>query len=102
MAVDRIPVTVHGGRAGPEGHENAGETVAYTLTAGTSAAIVGTIVDVTCTTDAYVAIGSSVAATSSGYFCAAGQTYRFPITSGNTVSAIQVSAGGNLHVHPVS
>ncbi len=79
-----------------------GQTVAYTGTAGLTSAISGEVVDVLCTTDAYVTIGDGVTATTSGYYVPAGVTYRFPITQGHTVSAVQVSSGGNLHVHAVS
>lgn len=96
-------VAVTGGYAGPETPgANQGVSVAYTATHGETAAITGTLVDVLCTTAAFIAIAASPVATTSGYYCAAGVTYRFPITSGNKVSAVQAAAGGTLYVHPVS
>jgi len=91
------------GDVGPEAHDGQGESVSYTGTAGTSAAITGTIIDVTCTTDAFVAIGAAPTAVADGtdYFVSGGLTYRFPITSGNKISAIQLSSGGTMYVHPV-
>jgi hypothetical protein len=87
---------------GPEGDTNGGETVSYTATAGTSAALTADFIDVTCTTDSFVAIASAPTATTDGYFCSAGLTYRFPITSGNKVSAIRLTTDGTMYIHPVS
>lgn len=41
------------------------------------------------------------AATTPRYDCAVGVTYRFPITSGDKVSAIEVSSGDTVYAHPV-
>ena len=96
---------IMGAYLGPESEVGEGQTVAYTDTAANSTAITGSYVDITCTTDAYIRIdsGSPVpAATSADYFCSAGLTYRFPITSGNIVSAIRATTSGDMHIHPVS
>lgn len=88
---------------GPAGFPNGGQTAAYTASAGTIATGVNAYyVDVTCTSDAYIAIAASPTANSSGYFCGAGLTYRFPISINDKVSALQVSTGGTMYVHPVA
>lgn len=75
------------------------QKVAYTGTAGTSSAVAtGTdLVRVEVTTAAYVKIGSG-AATTSDVYMPANKPELFVITPGETVSAIQVASGGNLHV----
>jgi len=91
------------GLAGPSGNALMGVSVAYAAAAGNTAAITGTAIDLLCTTAAFICISQAgTAATASGYYCAAGVTYRFPITTGDIVSAIQVAAGGTVYAHPVS
>ena len=89
---------------GPNGYANGGEAVTYSETAGTSAsAITGNYVDVTCTTDAFISIAAATAATNGGYFCSAGLTYRFPITTTvSKLSAIRLTTSGTMYVHPVA
>jgi hypothetical protein len=77
------------------------QSVAYTVTAGTiTTAITDGVnkVRVVCTSAAYVKIGNSPTATSSDVYMAADSPEYFTIKSGMKVSAIQVSAGGTLHV----
>ena len=76
-----------------------GTSVAYSAVAGLTGAVSGSVIDVVCTTDAYVAIGDGATATANGYFVAKNVTYRFGCTPGHTVSAIQDSSAGSLKVH---
>ena len=74
--------------------------VAYTGTAGNSAAIGSQThkVRVVVTSDAFVAIGSGATATTSSMFVPANRPEYFLCRPGERVSAVQVSAGGNLYV----
>ena len=75
------------------------QTVAYTGTAGTSTAVGAQTraVSITVTSDAFIALGAT--ATTAGHFLtAAGSPLVVTCTAGQTVSAIQDSAGGNLHI----
>jgi hypothetical protein len=77
------------------------QSVAYTGSAGTIASAVGAQtykVRVLTTTDAFIKIDNSPTATSSDVYLPALQAEYFHITPGQKVSAIQVSAGGTLHV----
>lgn len=81
--------------------------VSYTATAGNSAAISSTsrtgIYRVVCTTDAYVAIGNGVTATTNnGAFFSAGIPDYIRIAEGERLSAIRVSADGSLNITPLS
>lgn len=89
---------------GPLGYDLDGVSIAYTVATSTPQAITTTApcIDVLCTTDAYIVIASSSTnATSAGYFCAAGLTYRFPFTSTYYIAAIRDTVDGTMHVHPV-
>lgn len=77
------------------------QSAAYTGTAGTisNAVAAGTYkVRVIVTSAAYIKIGSSPTATTSDVYMAAEAAEYFSIRPGEKVSAIQVSAGGTLHV----
>ena len=77
------------------------QSVAYTGTAGTIANVVGPQtykVRVLVTTDAYIKIDKSPTATTADVYLPALQAEYFTLTPGMKVSAIQVSAGGTLHV----
>jgi hypothetical protein len=77
------------------------QSVAYTGTAGTIANVIATGVQkvrVVVTTAAYVKIGSSPTAATTDVYMAADSPEYFTINSGEKVSAVQVSAGGTLHV----
>lgn len=77
------------------------QSVAYTGTAGTISNAVGSgcrKVRVLCTTAAYIVIGSSPTATTSDVYVPATVPEYFLISPGEKVSAVQVSAGGTLHV----
>jgi hypothetical protein len=77
------------------------QSAAYTATAGTiTTAITDGVnkIRVICTSAAYVKIGNSPTATSSDVYMAADSPEYFTIKPGMKVSAIQVSAGGTLHV----
>ena len=80
------------------GYPKATETVAYTGTAGTSAAVGDYIhkVRIVCTSAAYIAFDAT--ATTAGIYVPADTPEIWTIKPGMTVSAIQVSAGGNLSV----
>ena len=77
------------------------QKVAYTGTAGTISNAVGTgtqKVRVVVTSAAYIAIGVSPTATTNDPYMAADSPEYFTITSGEKVSAVQVSGSGTLHV----
>lgn len=75
------------------------QKVAYTGTAGTIAnAVKASIVRVVCTSAAYIATGTAPTATTSDVYVAADQPEYFRVLPGEKVSAVQVSAGGTLHV----
>lgn len=81
------------------------QSVAYTGTAGTIANVIGpqiTKIRVATTTDAYIKIDNSPTATTSDPPIFAGQLEYFTVTPGQKVSAIQVSAGGTLHVTDIT
>lgn len=79
------------------------QSVAYTGTAGTIAnAVVSTLVRVVTTTAAYIKIGSSPTATNTDVYIPANTPEYFTIAAGQKVSAIQVSAGGTLHVTEIA
>lgn len=81
------------------------QSVAYTGTAGTIAnAITAHVscVRVVCTSAAYITIGKTPTATTSGVYVPADSPEYFYVSSGEKVSAIQVSAGGTLHVTEMS
>lgn len=97
-----VSVAVIGGYLGIE--SLSGQKVAYT-TSTQSTAITGTAIDVTCTTTAQIAIAANPTATvTTGYYCAAGVTYRLPITSGNKVAIIHSdgTTAGTAYIHPVA
>jgi hypothetical protein len=77
------------------------QSVAYTAAAGTiTNAVADTtrVVRVYCTTAAFIKIGTNPTATASDVPVAANTPEYFAIAKGEKVSAIQQSAGGNLHV----
>jgi hypothetical protein len=77
------------------------QSVAYTGTAGTitNGASNGVLkVRVVVTSAAYIKTGASPTATASDVYMAADSPEYFTIAPGEKVSAIQVSAGGTLHV----
>lgn len=81
------------------------QSVAYTGTAGTitNAFAAGTYkVRVAVTSAAYVKVGNSPTATSSDVYMPADAVEYFTVLPGMKVSAIQVSAGGTLHVTEVA
>lgn len=77
------------------------QVVAYTATAGTSNALAATtrLARVVCTTAAHIKIGANPTATTNDIYMPANvPEYFFIETAGSKISAIQVSAGGNLHI----
>ena len=77
------------------------QTVAFTGTAGTISNAVGSqtrVVRVYCTAAAFVLIDNAPTATTAAVPIAANTPEYFVCTPGQKVSAIQQSAGGNLHV----
>lgn len=81
------------------------QSVAYTATAGTITNAVGSqtySVRVVTTSAAYVKIGDAPTATTSDVYMPADRPENFTITPGQKVSAVQVSAGGNLHVTEIA
>jgi len=92
-------------QAGPDGgifqafKPGTHQSVAYTGTAGTISNAVGTsLIRVICTSDAYIAVSSAPTATTSDMLVIANTTEYFVCNPDDKVSAIQVSAGGTLHV----
>ena len=79
------------------------QLVAYTDTAAASSAIAAAEVSIVSTTDCYVAFGSAPTASiaAGSMFLPAGVIFTRKITPTWKVSAIQVSANGNLCVMPV-
>lgn len=105
MALNRPVTSGQTGMAAlPAKGGGATTTVAFTTTAGTTAAIdvpgldAGTpiIVRVVVTSAAYVRFGGT--ATSAYMYMPAEVPEYFTMKENDTVSAIQVAAGGNLHV----
>jgi hypothetical protein len=83
------------------GRASTHQSVSYTATAGTIASPFGTQtrkVRVLVTTDAYVKIDNSPTATTSDVFVPAKLPEYFIVSPGESVSAIQVSSNGVLHV----
>ena len=82
------------------GYPQVSRTVAYTGTAGNSAAFAATtrFVRVRATTDCFIAFGSAVTATTSNHFLAANETQDFGVTPGDRVSAIRSSVDGTLYM----
>lgn len=81
------------------------QSVAFTGTAGTISNAVGAQtykVRVIVTSAAYIKIDGSPTATSSDVYLPADSAEYFSINPGQKVSAIQVSAGGSLHVTEVT
>jgi hypothetical protein len=77
------------------------QSAAYTGTAGTITNAISSgvyKVRVIVTSAAYIKIGSSPTATTSDVYMAADAAEYFSIRPGEKVSAVQVSAGGTLHV----
>lgn len=74
--------------------------VAYTGTAGNSAAVGAQTrkVRVVVTSHAHIKIGPAAVATTSDAFLPAHLPEDFICSPGERVSAVQVAAGGNLHV----
>ena len=72
---------------------------AYTGTAGTiDNAVASSVIRVVCTSNAHIKIGASPTATTNDVYMAANVAEYFRCSPGDKVSAIQVSAGGDLHV----
>ena len=81
------------------------QSVAYTGTAGAIANGVGTginVIRVMMTTAGFIAIGRAPAAATTDVPMAANVPEYFLCEPGDKVSAIQASAGGNLHVTEMS
>ena len=76
------------------------EVVAYTATPGNGTALAAGVkaVDVICTTAAFIAIGKTAIATTSDIPVEAAKHYRYAVSQGDRVSAIQSAAGGNVHI----
>ena len=82
------------------------QSVSYTGVAGviTNAITTGiNLVDISVTTDAYLAFGIAPTATTSGYLLRAIDGNKtFKIAAGEKVSALQVAAGGILTVNEMT
>lgn len=77
------------------------QVAAYTSVAAavtTAFATQTRIIRVTPTTAAYIAIGASPTATTTGIYMSAGITDYFKVNPGEKISAVQDSAGGSLYV----
>ena len=82
------------GRIGPSGN------AAYTGTAGTYGPVSAQTykVRVLVTTDAFVTTDGSTPSATSGAYVPANSPEYFTVTPGQSVKAVQVSAGGTLYV----
>jgi hypothetical protein len=81
------------------------QSVAYTGTAGTVANTITAGVQkvrVCATSACYIAIGVSPTATTAGIYMPADSVEYFTVAAGEKVSAIQLSAGGTLHVTEIA
>lgn len=77
------------------------QSIAYTGTAGTITNAFGDgimKVRVVCTTAAFISIGKSPTATTADVYMPADSPEYFSTMKGEKVSAIQVAAGGTVHV----
>jgi len=77
------------------------QTVAFTATAGTIANPIGSmtnVVRVVASSAAFIRVDNNPTATTSDAYIAAGIPEYIICTPGQKVSAVQVSAGGNLYV----
>lgn len=77
------------------------QSAAYTGTAGTTTNAVSAGVKkvrIICTSAAYVKVGVAPTATTSDVYFAADALEYVTVAPGEKVSAVQVSAGGTLHV----
>jgi hypothetical protein len=87
---------------GPQSYTGEGQLVTISGTSTpVASAINANFVDITCTTEAYIAFGSTPVASADDYYVVANTTYRFPIVYGDKVAAVQVSSGGTMYAHPV-
>ena len=83
------------------GRIGAHKGVAFSGTAGTIAHAIGTGVTkvrVVVTSSAYIKVDNNPPATTADVYLPAERPEYFSITPGQRVSAVQVSAGGTLHV----
>lgn len=80
------------------------QKVAFTGTAGTSAAVGAqtTQVRIVLTSAGYIKFGANPTATNADIYVPANWPEVWEITPGHKVSAVQDSAGGNLHVTELS
>jgi large exoprotein involved in heme utilization and adhesion len=82
------------------------QKVAFTGTAGTSAVISNgvNVVRVCMTSAGYIAFGTAPTATTSSVYMPAGVVEYFIVPDGGTtkISAVQDSAGGNVHITELS
>lgn len=88
-------------RIGTPLRPGAHQSVAYTGTAGTitTASDAQTqVIRVVCTTAGFISIGADPTATTAGIYMPANIPEYFIVAGANKVSAIQLSAGGTLHV----
>ena len=99
MAQSSNPTLKNGVQALRPSHSTT-QKASFTGTAGTiSNAVNSSIVRVVCTSAAYVAIGSAPTADANDMYVAADQPEYFRVIPGSDkVSAVQVSAGGDLYV----
>lgn len=77
------------------------QIVAYTGTAGTIGNFTGAginVVRITVTSIAHIAFGTAPTATTNDIYMPANVPEYFIVSPGSKVSAVQVAAGGNLHV----
>ena len=76
------------------------QVVAYTGTAATSAALTTgvDVVRLVATTDCHVSINSTAVADGTDMYLPADQVEYIKVESRDTISAIQDSASGNLHI----
>lgn len=81
------------------------QSVAFTGTAGTIANAVNAqtrAVRIVATEACYIAVGVAPTATAAGVYLPADRPEVFMVSGGEKVSAVQVTAGGTLHVTELS
>lgn len=81
------------------------QTAAYTAASAVVTNAFGNgvhVVRLVSTTNCFVAFGSAPTATTSDMYLPANQPEYFVVSQGQKVAAIQVDAGGNLHVTEMS
>lgn len=99
-----VPQLVEDGNSNPIQALSIGaaQQVAYTATPGQSAALNTRVVRVVSTTSCHLKVGTNPAAAVTDTYLPANVIEYIKINVGEKISAIQVSAGGTLHITELS